>query len=85
MNRADVLAALTQIFRENFDDDALMLTPATTARDIAGWDSAKMVLLILSVEERFGIRLHSREIDALRSIGDWLDVIERASSRSSAA
>jgi acyl carrier protein len=85
MNRADILAALTQIFRENFDNTQLTLAPAMTARDIADWDSAKMVLLILSVEERFGIRLHSREIDALRSIGDWLDVIEQASSRSSAA
>lgn len=81
MTRSEALAELTQIFRDNFDDDQLVLTPATTARDIPGWDSAKMVLLILAVEERFNIRLHSREIDALRSIGNWLDVIEIARQR----
>jgi acyl carrier protein len=78
---SDILDALTQIFRETFDDDALILTPATTARDIRGWDSAKMVMLILAVEERFDVRLHSREIDSLRNIQNWIDVIETARLR----
>jgi acyl carrier protein len=78
---SDVLDALTQIFRENFDDDTLVLTPKTTARDIRGWDSAKMVMLILAVEDRFGIRLHSREIDSLRNIQNWIDVIQTARLR----
>ena len=26
-------------------------------------------------QERFGIRLHSREIDALRSVADWAGII----------
>jgi acyl carrier protein len=78
---SDVLNALTHIFRENFDDDALVLAPATTARDIRGWDSAKMVMLILAVEDRFDIRLHSREIDSLRNIQNWIDVIEMARLR----
>jgi acyl carrier protein len=78
---SDILDALTDIFRENFDDDALVLTPATTARDINGWDSAKMVMLILAVEERFNIRLHSREIDSLRNIQNWIEIIETARLR----
>lgn len=84
MSSADILEALTQIFRENFDDETLVLTPATTARDIAGWDSARMVLLILAVEERFDIRLHSREIDSLRNIQDWIDIIDKALPRRAA-
>jgi acyl carrier protein len=78
VTRSDLLAALTQIFRENFDNESLALTLATTRRDVSGWDSAKTVLLVLAVEERFDIRLRSKEIDALRSIGDWLDLIEKA-------
>lgn len=81
MKASDILGALTQIFRENFDDDALVLTPATTAPDIRGWDSAKMVMLILAVEDRFDIRLHSREIDSLRNIQNWIDIIETARLR----
>jgi acyl carrier protein len=77
----DLLAALTQIFRENFDDEKLVLAMTTTARDIPGWDSAKMVFLVLAVEERFGVRFRSKEIDALRSIGDWVALIEAGSAR----
>lgn len=75
MSEADVYAALTEIFRDCFDDDAIVLRAATSARDIAGWDSAKMVYLILAVEERFAIRMRSREIDALRCVGDWVRLI----------
>lgn len=73
---AGLLASLTQIFRETFDDDQLVLTVMTAARDIKGWDSAKMVFLILAVEENFGVRFSSKEIDRLRSIGDWIVLIE---------
>jgi acyl carrier protein len=81
VTRTDLLAALTQIFRENFGDEGLVLTLTTTARDIPGWDSAKMVFLVLAVEERFDVRFRSKEIDGLRSIGDWVELIETASAR----
>jgi acyl carrier protein len=76
MKGAELYAALTGIFRECFDDGSIVLAPRTSARDIAGWDSAKMVYLILAVEDRFAIRMRSREIDALRCVGDWVRLIE---------
>ncbi len=75
MTEAEAYAALTGIFRECFSNEALVLKGTTSARDIAGWDSAKMVYLILSVEDRFAIRMRSREIDALRCVGDWVRLI----------
>jgi acyl carrier protein len=72
-----LLADLTQIFRAAFDDDGLVLSQTTTARDIKEWDSAKMILLILAVEEHFSVRFRSKEIEALRSIGDWVALIEK--------
>ncbi len=76
MTAPDILSDLTAIFRDCFDDEAIVLLPSTSARDIPGWDSAKMVLLILAVEERFEIRMRTREIDALRCVGDWVKLIE---------
>jgi acyl carrier protein len=83
MTASDILSGLTAIFRDCFDDETIVLLPSTSARDIPGWDSAKMVLLILAVEERFEIRMRSREIDSLRCVGDWVKLIEarRSSSR----
>lgn len=80
MNRrpdaAQILADLTDIFRGHFDDPTLVLTPATTARDVAGWDSAQMVMLVIAVEDHFDIHMRSHEIDALACVGDWLRLIE---------
>ena len=52
------------------------------ARDVEGWDSAKMVTIILAVEDEFSIRMRSRDVDALRSVGDFVALIGRLASAS---
>jgi acyl carrier protein len=71
-----ILDALTTIFREQFDDPTILLAPETSPRDIPAWDSAKTVMLVLAVEERFAITLKSREIDGLSSVGDWVRLLK---------
>jgi len=82
MTADDILARLTPIFRTTFDDESLTLHPAMAARDVEGWDSAKMVTIILAVEDEFSIRMRSRDIDALRSVGDFVTLIGRLASAS---
>lgn len=76
MTESEIATALTGLFREILDNPQLELKPADRDRDIPGFDSAKKVHLVLAVEERFAIRLHSREIDMLRSVADWIRVIQ---------
>jgi acyl carrier protein len=66
---------LAGIFHATFEDDAIELRPETTAADILGWDSLRMVMLIVAVEERFGIETCSAEIDQLRCVGDLARLI----------
>jgi acyl carrier protein len=66
---------LTEIFREVFLRDDLVLKPDFTAKDIDGWDSFKHIEIIIAVEERFGIKMTTRELDNLRSVGDLINVI----------
>lgn len=73
---ARILADLTDIFRIHFDDPSLVLKPTTTARDVAGWDSAQMVMLVIAVEDHFDLHMRSHEIDALACVGDWIDLID---------
>jgi len=73
---ADIEDGLTGIFRATFDNDTLQLSARTTERDIPGWDSVKMVKLILATEERFAIRMRAREIDALKCFGDWVRLVQ---------
>jgi acyl carrier protein len=76
MTASSILGELTALFRDCFDDENIVLAPSTSADDIPDWDSAKMVQLILAVEDRFAIRMRSREIDALRCVDDWVKLIE---------
>jgi acyl carrier protein len=76
MTEADIYAGLTAIFQETFGDEGLVLRPELTAKDVEGWDSMKMVLLIIAVEQRFAIKLRTREIDALQCVGDFVKLIK---------
>jgi acyl carrier protein len=73
-----IYSELTTIFHEVFDDDTLVLKPELTAADVEGWDSFKQVDILLAVQERFGIRLSSRQIDGLQRVGDLAEVIRRS-------
>lgn len=76
MNEAQILEALTQVFRDVFDDDDIVLTAATTAQDIEGWDSQAHVNLIVAAEMRFGIRFRTAELESLHDVGQFARLIE---------
>jgi len=68
-------AALTEIFNDVFMREDMKLTPELSAKDVPGWDSFKQIEIIISCEERFGIKLNTREIDSLKNVGDLATVI----------
>jgi acyl carrier protein len=84
MNEAAVYRELTGIFRDLFDDPTIVLRAETSARDIEDWDSARMVSIILAVEEAFQFEVRSREVDELRCIGDFVALILARQARSPA-
>jgi len=76
-----IYSNLTEIFREVLGDDSIVLTSDLTASDVDGWDSFKQVEILIAVQERFGFKLRSREIDGLKCVGDLVDVVKRSKSR----
>jgi acyl carrier protein len=75
MTETEILAALTEVFRDVLDDDAIALTPQTTAPDVPGWDSQAHVNLVVATEMRFGVRFRTAELDGLRNVGDFVRLI----------
>ncbi len=75
MNEKDILNALTEVFRDVFDDDDIVLTPDTTANDIDGWDSQTHVLLIVAAEPRFGVKFRTAELESLKNVGHFAELI----------
>jgi acyl carrier protein len=77
----DIQAALMDILRRVFEREDLQVSRETTANDVDGWDSFRMVEILMAVEERFGIRLRSKEIDRLKNVGDLADLVEERTGK----
>ena len=75
MHTDAVQARLTTLFREVFGDPDLVIHPETTANDIEGWDSGRMIELIVAAEAEFGIRLTTREVDGMARVADFIAII----------
>lgn len=67
---AEIYPALTTIFRDVFLRDEMEITPALSAKDVLGWDSFKQIEIVMASEEHWTIRFTTRELDALRCVGD---------------
>ena len=77
MERNDILKRVEEIFREELDQEDLVLRDETTADDVDGWDSLSHVQLVAAMEEAFGIEFKSREILSWDNVGDLIDSIEK--------
>ena len=75
MGEAEIYAALGEIFRHVFLKDDIELRPELSAKDVPGWDSFKQIDIILAVEEKYHIKLNTRELDSLHNVGDLVRVI----------
>jgi acyl carrier protein len=76
MASESILEQLRDIMLDVFDLDDVQLTAATTADDIEEWDSLSHVRLVVAVERKFGFKLKNAEIEALKSVGDLVTLID---------
>lgn len=71
---------LTQIFRDLFDDDSLVVTPELTARDVSEWDSLNHIRLIVAIEKAFGLKFSAAEVQRLKNVGEFVALIQGKSA-----
>jgi acyl carrier protein len=70
------LFRLQGIFREIFDQPALMLTAGLSPATLPEWDSVATVQLVLATEQTFGVRFTTNEVAAITCAGDLLTLLE---------
>ncbi len=75
MTEADVYSKVTAILREVFDRDDIEATPTLAADQVEGWDSFKQVEILIAVQEEFGVKFSSRELDSLKNVGDLVSIV----------
>lgn len=71
-----IYAKLNVIFRNLFDDDSIVVTPQTTAKDIEGWDSLEHITLIATVERTFKMKFKMGEISSMKNVGQMAKIIQ---------
>jgi len=81
MATSEIYDFLHELFRDLFMRDDIVLTPETVAADVEGWDSYKQVEIIIATEDQYGIKMSTREIDSLTSIGDLVRLIETKTAK----
>ena len=77
MERNEILKRVEEIFRDELEQENLVLTDDTTAEEVEGWDSLSHIQLVAAMEEAFGIEFKSREILSWDNVGDLIDCIQK--------
>jgi len=75
MTEIEVFTRLNKVFRKVFDDNSIVLSRSTTAKDIEDWDSIEHITLIGAVEKEFGMRFQMKEVSSMKNVGEMADII----------
>ena len=75
MTREDVLQSLTDIFRDEFDDEELIIEETTTSDDIEDWDSFANVNMVTAIEHTFHMKFAMGEVNTMKNVGEMMDII----------
>ena len=75
MQKDAILIKLTEVFREVFDLDDVVITPDTVADDIDECDSLEHISLISAVERTFKMKFKMKEVSTMKNVGEMIDII----------
>ena len=59
-----------------FNVDAATLSAASEAADVSGWDSSTHLVLMMALEDEFGVSFELDEVTELTTIGGIADAID---------
>ena len=75
MTREEVFERLTDVFRNVFDDEDIVLNDDTTAEDIEDWDSLMHITLISEVEDEFDVHFAMKDVTGMQNVGEMASLI----------
>jgi acyl carrier protein len=75
ITKATSYTDLVQLVAEVFMIDASKLNPRSTANDVPGWDSVSQVMLLMRIEDKFGIELDINKLSVASDLQALADII----------
>ena len=73
--REEIYVILNEIFRDNFDDDSIVLSDETSSSDIEDWDSLEQINLVAAIQNKFKVRFSVDEVNSMKNVGEMVDLI----------
>jgi acyl carrier protein len=77
----EALIRITGVMREVFDWDDLQFSYCLAPGSLEGWDSLSHIRLLRALEQEFGFRFTSDDLDNLDNAGEILEAVLRLSSK----
>jgi acyl carrier protein len=77
MEKSEIVSRLTPIFRDVFNDDALVVTDTMTAAEVPAWDSLSNINMIIAAEKTFGVKFSIKDVRSLKNVGELLELIKK--------
>lgn len=75
MDRIEAFERISDICKDVFENENLVVTEALTSTDVEGWDSLTNLSMINEVEETFDVAFTLDELTEIKSLGELLDVL----------
>jgi acyl carrier protein len=77
MDKAQILAEISEIIRDVLDLPDLVVTMSTSAENVEGWDSFNHINIVVAVESHFRVKIHTAEIEELKNVGELIDLVHQ--------
>ncbi len=71
-----ILETITATVRDELEDDSIVLTLQTRAKDVPGWDSLAHVRIVVGVEVAYGVEFNTNDVVGLKNVGDLVRLVE---------
>jgi acyl carrier protein len=75
MNSEHLLNETGRIIRETVQCGPVAITRATRAMDVRGWDSLSHTMILMQLEDGFGIQMPMERVLTLGTVGELVDLI----------
>ncbi len=75
MNQDEIFQQTAVIIRDTIHCGAVPIGRETRAMDVRGWDSLSHTMILMNLEDGFGIELPMDRVLRLETVGDLVDLI----------
>jgi acyl carrier protein len=80
MDHESILQQTAQIIRDTVLCGPVPITRETRAMDVRGWDSLSHTMILMQLEDGFGLHLPLERVLRLATVGDLVDLIAELKS-----